>query len=499
MVYRILPSLNAFFLLFLLIVTGAQGQSKAIEESILNDKESFYYIDFKNYPALNAAMPIGIFDSGTGGLTVLDAVVNFDNYNNKSGKEKPDGISDFSREDFIYLADQANMPYGNYAAVGKTDLLKEHIIKDTQFLLGSKYYHDNRLYTDKKPVKILVIACNTATAYGKTDVENFLKKAGSPVKVIGVIDAGSRGALSTFKKNESGSIGIFATAGTVASNGYETALKNLIAANAYTGKIKFFSQGGVGLAEAIDEDLNYIDRKAQEPRSLYKGPGLTKNDLAIQKALLDIYNFDFSAYKMLCDANDPEQCNSMQINSPENYVRFHLVSLLEKMRATPGALPLKVLILGCTHYPFLTEEIEKVLTGLRKVKTDGKYRYKHLLAKKVNLINPAINTAEELFTYLSGQQLLNKVDKKANGDFFISIPNQKNGQIITEENGSRFIYDYKYGRMAGEVQEYIQVVPFSRANIPVDVKERIHLQIPKTDSLIKNSANHRLLPEAEKW
>ena len=89
------------------------------------------------------------------------------------------------------------------------------------------------------------------------------------------------------------------------------------------------------------KDLNYIDRKAQEPRTLYKGPDLTKNELAIKKALLDIYNFDFSAYKMLCDANDPEQCNSMQINSPENYVRFHLVSLLEKMRATPGGIAFK--------------------------------------------------------------------------------------------------------------------------------------------------------------
>ena len=497
--YRILPSLKYFFFLFLLVATAAQAQTKAIEESILNDKESFYNIDFKNYLALNAAIPIGMFDSRTGGLTVLDAVVNFDYYNNRSGRKKPDGISDFSREDFIYLADQANMPYGNYAAVGKTDLLKEHIIKDAQFLLGSKYYHDNQLYTDKKPIKILVIACNTATAYGKTDVENFLKKAGSQVKVIGVIDAGARGALSTFKKNESGSIGIFATAGTVASAGYETALKNLIAAIGYNGNIQFFSQGGVGLAEVIDEDLKYIDRKAQEPRSLYKGPGLTENDLAIQTTLLTIYGFDFSKYRMLCDANAPDQCTVMQINSPENYVRFHLVTLLEKMRATTGALPLKALILGCSHYPFLTTEIQKVLVDLRKVKTDGTYRYKHLLAKKVNLIDTDINTAVELFVYLSGQQLPNKAGHETNGDFYISIPNKKNSQIITEENGGRFSFDYKYDRKAGAIQEYIQAVPFSRANIPVDVKERIKMQIPKTDGLIKNSGMDRLLRTDEKW
>jgi hypothetical protein len=147
----------------------------------------------------------------------------------------------------------------------------------------------------------------------------------------------------------------------------------------------------------------------------------------------------------------------------------------------------------------LTTEIQKVLGDLRKVKTDGTYRYKHLLAKKVNLIDPAINTADELFVSLSEQQLLNTAAHQASGDFFISIPNQKNSQIITEENGSRFSYDYKYGRTAGEIQEYIQVVPFSRANIPVDVKERIQMQIPKTDGLIKNSGMDRLLRTDEKW
>ena len=74
------------------------------------------------------------------------------------------------KESFIYLADQANMPYGNYSKENKVDLLKEHIIKDTQFLLGNKYYFDSNdasVNTDKQPVKAIVVACNTATAYGK--------------------------------------------------------------------------------------------------------------------------------------------------------------------------------------------------------------------------------------------------------------------------------------------------------------------------------------------
>ena len=73
------------------------------------------------------SLPIGVFDSGTGGLTVLEALLTLDAFNNETGKPGSDGKLDFSNEYFQYLADQANMPYGNYAAANKTDLLKEHI------------------------------------------------------------------------------------------------------------------------------------------------------------------------------------------------------------------------------------------------------------------------------------------------------------------------------------------------------------------------------------
>ena len=75
-------------------------------------------------------LPIGVFDSGTGGLTVLEAMLSLDAFNNATGAPGADGKPDFDREYFQYLADQANMPYGNYAAEGKTKLLQEHVIKN---------------------------------------------------------------------------------------------------------------------------------------------------------------------------------------------------------------------------------------------------------------------------------------------------------------------------------------------------------------------------------
>ena len=86
-----------------------------------------------------AALPIGVFDSGIGGLTVLEALLTADAFDNETLKPGPDGKPDFEDERFIYLGDQANMPYGNYSKEGKTDYLRELILKDATFLLGKRH------------------------------------------------------------------------------------------------------------------------------------------------------------------------------------------------------------------------------------------------------------------------------------------------------------------------------------------------------------------------
>lgn len=475
-----------------------------VERSILADPSSFYYVNVAKYPQQDARLPIGVFDSGTGGLTVFNAIATFDEHRNADGKAGADGLPDFSTEDFIYLADQANMPYGNYAAVGKTDLLRELILKDAQFLLGQYYYSgDDSLLSDKKPVKAIVVACNTATAYGKSDIEALLKKAALEVPVIGVIDAGARGALSLFKHGESGSIGVFATAGTVASGGYARAIQRVKQELGYTGDITVFNQGGVGIAEAIDEDLSYIDKSAAAVRPIYKGPNVAPQaPLAIDKTLLRIYNFDFSDYKMLCDARKADDCGDLQINSAENYVRYHLVSMLENMRRMPKAQPMKVLVLGCTHYPYMKETIQQVLGELRRYKEGRKYRYRHLLAENVVLVDPSVNTARELYEYLHAKKIQNPAGSLSNSEFYISVPNPTLPGVGLEPEGGRFTYDYKYGRKAGEGVQHIHVTPFSRRNISSGVSERLKTQIPEVYRLIQlfgqQNEKMREMREAEK-
>jgi len=476
----------------------------AIESAVLEDKDGFYYVNVADYDAKDTSLPIGVFDSGTGGLTVLDALVQYDQNNNEQHASGSDGKIDFLNEEFVYLADQANMPYGNYHKEKKSDLLKEHVLKDVQFLLGNRYYTnstDKTYKEDKRRVKALVIACNTATAYGQEKIDEFIAKSKLDIPVIGVINAGSRGTLAGFGKDEDGAIGVFATVGTVASKGYENTILKMKKELGYTGDLQIYNQGGHGVAEAVDGERDFVDRKLTAPRKDYRGPSLSNADYKIEKTLMDVYNFDFDKSKMLCDTKNTDDCQNLQINSADNYVRYHLVSLMEKIRQNPSAKPLKALVLGCTHYPYLVKEIKSVFADLYNYKKDGKYVYRPFMDKDINIINPAEYVAKELYEALKSRESFNKGGQINNSEFYISVPNLDNKKVEVDEN-QRFTYAYKYGRQVGEIQEYVKVVPFSRNNISSDVTDRLNQSIPATFSLIKsfNAANKKVsqLPATER-
>jgi glutamate racemase len=76
---------------------------------------------------------------------------------------------------------------------------------------------------------------------------------------------------------------------------------------------------------------------------------------------------------LFCEFDNNGNCLDIQLNDPENYVRFHLVSLLEKMKAENITTPMNTLILGCTHYPFMRDTIRNVLAELYNHKRDGEY------------------------------------------------------------------------------------------------------------------------------
>jgi len=128
---------------------------------------------------------IGVMDSGVGGLTVAKEVM----------RQLPN-------EKIIYLGDTARCPYGPRT----TKEVKRFTWEMTSFLL-------------EKKVKMLVIACNTATAAALDEIRKEL-----PIPVLGVINPGARAAI---KKTKNYRVGIIGTEGTVKSGAYERALKSL--------------------------------------------------------------------------------------------------------------------------------------------------------------------------------------------------------------------------------------------------------------------------------
>jgi glutamate racemase len=129
-----------------------------------------------------AELPIGIFDSGVGGLTVVRQV----------HKVLP-------KEDVIYLGDTARVPYGTKSP----STVIRFSCEDTQFLL-------------QQNVKAVVVACNTASAWALPTLEQKFK-----VPIFGVILPGVRTAL---EKTQSGRIGIIGTSATIRSKAYSSAL-----------------------------------------------------------------------------------------------------------------------------------------------------------------------------------------------------------------------------------------------------------------------------------
>jgi glutamate racemase len=421
----------------------------------------------QNGKVANKKLPIGVFDSGTGGLTVLEAMLSLDAYNNNSGLPGPDGKPDFNSEFFEYLADQANMPYGNYAAEKKTDLLKEHIFKNMQFLLQSN--------NTKLPTKMIVLACNTATAYALSDIKAKFKSENIQVPVIGVIDAGAKAALAYQAKAGAGTIGVFATAGTVASEGYPRTLQSM-AKEKGLPVLSVVSQGGAGLAESIDRDWSYFVDTLKQYRKEYKGPSMKNVLYTIDTTLLAAYQFDKSSNKLLCEFDDKGSCLDLQLNDPANYVRYHLVTLLEKMLQQNIKTPMNTLILGCTHYPYMRDTIAKVLNELYDYKKDNQYRYRSCITKHVELIDPSVETAKEAYLAMRNLQLINNASVQPNR-FFITIPNAQLGEAQLQPDGW-FTYGYKYGRTAGEKKDYVNFVPFDHKNISDASYERFKLVLP---------------------
>ncbi len=269
--------------------------------------------------------PIGFFDSGVGGLTVLKEFI----------KEMPN-------EDLIYFGDTARVPYGSKSQEIVTEYSKQIV---------------NFLKT--KNVKMIVIACNTATALAFEELKSY-----TDIPIIEVISPGGFSAVNNTKNNRVGIIGTEAT----------------VNSGAYVNKIK-----------SINENIEVF----QTPCPLFV-------------PLVEEGWVDKESTKEIC--------------------KDYLSELIGKNIDT--------LVLGCTHYPLLKEQIEEIC------------------GSDIKVINPARATFERAKEYLEMYDLKAE-EKDGNCKLYTSDYTEK-FDIICKR-----ILDVKYVDRLLENREKINIESFT--------------------------------------
>jgi len=184
--------------------------------------------------------PIGVFDSGVGGLSVLKALRN-----------------ELPLESFIYLADSKNAPYGNK----DQGRIIELSVNNTQFLL-------------EKNVKMIIVACNTATGAAISRLREMFS-----LPFVGMEPAVKPAAMESASKK----IGVLATARTFEASHFNKTV------NRFAGDVEVFVKVGHGLVELIEEGETESN-KTREILARYIDPLLAEG---IDQLVLGCTHFPF--------------------------------------------------------------------------------------------------------------------------------------------------------------------------------------------------------------
>lgn len=167
--------------------------------------------------------PIGVFDSGVGGLTVVSELADM-----------------LPREEIIYFGDTARVPYGTKSK----ETVTKFSVENVEFLM-------------KHDVKLIVVACNTVSSLSL----NFLKRC-FRVPIIGVIVPGAKRAVNSTRNNR---IGVVGTHATISSGAYEREIKKI------SSRISFFGQSCPLFVPLVEE--GWIDKSVTyEIASTYLEP-----------------------------------------------------------------------------------------------------------------------------------------------------------------------------------------------------------------------------------
>jgi glutamate racemase len=230
-----------------------------------------------NQPKLSshsaARRPIGVFDSGVGGLTIVHAIRQL-----------------LPRESIVYFGDMARLPYGTKS--------KEQILS---------FSIQNTLFLIKHKVKAVVVACNSSSSAAYT----FLKRHFN-LPIIDVIEPAAQSAVEVSK---TGKIGVIATAATIESRAYEKALLHL------NGRVRL-STASCPLFVPLVEEGWLLGKTTEEVIRIYLQPLLRRK--------IDTLILGCTHYPLLRRSLEKVIPNSVQIVDSVVPTVQKLASILEK-------------------------------------------------------------------------------------------------------------------------------------------------------------------------
>lgn len=256
--------------------------------------------------------------------------------------------------------------------------------------MGDRYYNlavDEYQSGYKDPVKIVIVTSPVADYYALSDMQALLGRSGTGVKAVGVIESSIKEALKGVDEEGNFCVGVLYSPEGVTSREYETAIRRMASESGVTGRIQVFNQEGLGIEEALAGNPAYVDTSARVSRSGYAGPvtGISYNN--IDASLFDRYGFDTRGNALLFPAGG-RNISGVQLNSVENYVRYHLVSMVERHRRSGSRIPISSIILADCGYDRLRGFMDQVMVELYNYRRGGIYLYRGSISPRLPLHRP---------------------------------------------------------------------------------------------------------------
>ena len=455
-----------------------------IAQKALTDTASVYYIDADSYPQDISGLPIGVLDCSVNGFEVVERLLTLDCFDNITGKPEPDGIIDFGGENIQFLSDRANGPYGGYIEVGSLDFLKEQVLSNTIFLMSDDFFNlagDEYRSGFKEPVKMIIVSSPVADLRVLPDINNFLEQSGTGVKAIGVVEAGIQEAVSDVDEDGNLCVGVLFAPDGVSSIEYESMIRKSVGNTG--GKVQVLNQEAVGLDAAIKGDTAYVDTTAVVARDSYAGPvaGVSYNN--IDMSLFDRYGFDTQDNALLYVRKG--DLSGVQLNSVENYARFHLVSMIERHRRSGSRVPISSIILADGSYAQIRDILEEVMDELYNYRRGGIYLYRSVISPDFRFIDPAECAAAEAYKVLRNDRNLALRGELTRLESFITMPSASLPEDALNPDGT-MKDDYKYGRQCGSEDLTTKVVPFAPRYVTPEIMSYIERNNSEVYSLIRN-------------